>query len=99
MKTIIICGSMKFAEEMKQIAWKLEAEEGFNVLQCIYNEQNEPINGDAEKRLVAAHYRKIDICDAVYIVDIDGYIGKSVANEILYAKKNGKELIFHSQQF
>ena len=98
MKTIIICGSMKFAEEMKQIAWKLEAEEGFNVLQCIYNEQNEPINGDVEKRLVAAHYRKIDICDAVYIVDIDGYIGKSVANEILYAKKNGKELIFHSQQ-
>lgn len=99
MKTITICGSMKFAEEMKQIAWKLEAEEGFNVLQCIYNEQNEPINGDAEKRLVEAHYRKIDICDAVYIVDIDGYIGKSVANEILYAKKNGKELIFHSQQF
>jgi len=98
MKTITICGSMKFAEEMKQIAWRLEVEKGFNVLQCIYNEQNEPITVEAQKRLVAAHYRKIDICDAVYIVDIDGYIGTSVANEISYAKENGKELIFHSRQ-
>lgn len=98
MKTITICGSMKFAEKMKQIAWRLEVEKGFNVLQCIYNEQNEPITDEAQKRLVAAHYRKIDICDAVYIVDIDGYIGTSVADEILYAKENGKELIFHSKQ-
>lgn len=98
MKTITICGSMKFAEEMKQIAWRLEVEKGFNVLQCIYNEKNEPITDEAQKRLVAAHYRKIDISDAVYIVDINGYIGTSVADEILYAKKNRKELIFHSEQ-
>ncbi|MEA4971176.1 MAG: hypothetical protein VB051_11745 [Candidatus Pelethousia sp.] len=98
MKTITICGSMKFAEKMKQIAWRLEVDKGFNVLQCIYNEQNEPITDEAQERLVAAHYRKIDIGDAVYIVDIDGYIGPSVANEILYAKENGKELIFHSEQ-
>lgn len=98
MKTITICGSMKFAEKMKQIAWRLEIEKGFNVLQCVYNEQNEPITNEAQKRLVAAHYRKIDICDAVYIVDIDGYIGTSVAAEISYAKENGKEVIFHSRQ-
>ena len=98
MKTITICGSMKFAEKMKEIAWRLEVEKGFNVLQCIYNDQNETITGEAQKCLVAAHYRKIDICDAVYIVDIDGYIGTSVADEILYAKENGKEVIFHSEQ-
>lgn len=98
MKTITICGSMKFAEEMKQIAWRLEVEKGFNVLQCIYNEKNESITDEEQKHLVAAHYKKIDISDAIYIVDINGYIGKSVANEILYAKENGKELIFHSEQ-
>lgn len=98
MKTITICGSMKFAEKMKQIAWRLEVEKGFNVLQCIYNEQNDPITKEAQKHLATAHYRKIDICDAIYIVDIDGYIGSSVADEILYAKEKGKELIFHSRQ-
>lgn len=87
---------MRFAENMKQIAWKLEAEQGFTVIQCVYNEQNEPVTDEAQKRLAAAHYRKIDICDAIYIVDIDGYIGESVSNEILYAKERGKELIFHS---
>ena len=83
---------------MKQIAWRLEVEKGFNVLQCIYNEKNESITDEEQKHLVAAHYKKIDISDAIYIVDINGYIGKSVANEILYAKENGKELIFHSEQ-
>jgi hypothetical protein len=98
MKTITICGSMKFAEEMKQIAWRLEVEKGFCVIQCVYNEQNEAITDETQKCLAETHYRKIDICDAVYIVDIDGYIGTSVANEILYAKEKGKELIFHSSQ-
>lgn len=97
-KTVTICGSMKFAEEMKQISWELEAEKGVAVIQCVYNEQNEPIPEEVQKRLAAAHYKKIDICDAVYIVDIDGYIGTSVANEISYASVNGKELIFHSKQ-
>ncbi len=98
MKTITICGSMKFSEQMKQIAWKLEIEQGVNVLQCAYNEWNELITDDALKRLTSAHYKKIDLCDAVYIVDIDGYIGSSVEQEISYAKENGKELIFHSSQ-
>lgn len=51
MKTITICGSMKFAEQIKQIAWKLEIEQGVNVLQCAYNELNETITEDALKTL------------------------------------------------
>lgn len=98
MKIITMCGSMKFAEQMKQIAWKLETEQGFNVLQCVYNERNEPVTEDMLKRLASAHKNKIDLCNAVYIVDIDDYIGASVQQEILYAKENGKELIFHSRQ-
>ena len=90
---------MKFAAQMKQIAWKLEIEKGFSVLQCVYNECNEPITDVALKHLTSAHYKKIDLCDAVYIVDINGYIGTSVEREISYAKENGKELIFHSKQF
>lgn len=99
MKTITICGSMKFAEQMKRIAWKLESEQRVNVLQCVYNEWNDPLTEDVLKHLASAHFKKIDLCDAVYIVDINGYIGASVEQEILYAKKNGKELIFHSSQY
>lgn len=87
---------MRFAEQMKQIAWKLETEQGVNVLQCAYNEWNERITDEALKRLTSAHYKKIDMCDAVYIVNIDGYIGAAVKQEMTYAKEKGKEIIFHS---
>lgn len=99
MKTVAMCGSMKFAEQMKQIAWKLETEQGVNVLQCVYNEQKEPVGEEALKRIKEAHYRRIDMSDAVYIVDIGGYIGNSVRQEISYAREKGKEVIFHSNVF
>ena len=47
------------------------------------------------KNLSKAHYKKIDISDAVYIVNIDGYIGKSVSEELHYAQMHSKEIIFH----
>lgn len=90
---------MKFAEQMKQIAWKLETEQGVNVLQCVYNEQKELVGEEALKRIKEAHYRRIDMSDAVYIVDIGGYIGNSVRQEISYAREKGKEVIFHSNAY
>lgn len=51
MKTITLCGSMKFAGQMKQIAWQLETKQGFHVLQCAYNEQDTPITDYALKHL------------------------------------------------
>lgn len=37
MKTVTICGSMKFEKEMQRIAFLLETKHDLNVLQCIYN--------------------------------------------------------------
>lgn len=33
--------------------------------------------------------------DGIYVVNIDGYIGEAVKNEIAYAIKRGKEIIYH----
>lgn len=44
--------------------------------------------------MAKAHYKKIDISDAIYIVNIGGYIGTSVSEELHYAKKHNKEIIF-----
>ena len=40
MKTYTICGSMRFAEDMKKIAYDLEISKGYNILQCVYCEDN-----------------------------------------------------------
>lgn len=95
MKTLTICGSMRFENEMRSIAYDLETKRGYNVLQCIYAPKGACISVEELIRLEKAHYRKIDISDGVYIVNIDGYIGESVKAEIRYAQENGKEILYH----
>ena len=63
MKTIAICGSMKFENEMKRIAFRLETKYKMCVLQCVYNED---LSIDEIAFLNKAHFRKIEISDAVY---------------------------------
>lgn len=96
MKTYTICGSMRFENEMKEIALKLETEYGLNILQCTYSKPDKLLTESQIGNIEQAHYRKIDISDGIYVVDVDGYIGDSVKQEIEYAIKNGKEVLFHS---
>ncbi len=96
MKTYTICGSMRFAKEMQEIALILEIEYGFNILQCTYNPENVNIDDDQKARLINAHLQKISLSDDIYVVDINGYIGQSVQKEISYAHTFNKEIIYHS---
>jgi hypothetical protein len=36
--------------------------------------------------------RKIDLCDEVLILNVNGYIGESTARELAYAQKLGKRV-------
>ena len=98
MKTYTICGSMKFAEDMKKIAYDLEISKGYNILQCVYCEDNIVSTEDELLKLTDAHYRKIDLSDGIYVVNMDGYIGTSVKKEIEYAEMHGKEVLYHYNQ-
>ena len=95
MKVVTISGSMRFSEEMKRIARKLEAEDGVCALQAVYNEDKVNESLDALERIFACHYKKIELSDALYVVNIGGYIGEATKGEIAYAKKTGKEIIYH----
>ena len=74
----------------------LETRHNINVLQCVYNIDNLDITPAEQTNLENAHYRKIELSDAIYVVDIQGYIGNQVYKEISFAKSKGKEVIFHS---
>ena len=49
-------------------------------------------------KLEDAHYRKIDLSDGIYVVNMDGYVGTSVKKEIEYAERHGKEVLYHYNQ-
>lgn len=97
MKTVTICGSMRYEEQMKTISLQLEIAHEFNVLQCVYNPDSIELSNTDRQKLARSHMKKIDLSDAIYVVDIDGYIGESVKGEIEYAKNNQKEIIYHSE--
>ena len=94
-KVVTICGSMKYAKEMIKIATDLEREEGWCVIQCVYGIDSTSITEEEMGNIVNAHWKKIDISDAIYVVNIDGYIGNACKNEIQYALSRGKEIIYH----
>ena len=70
MKTVTICASMKFEKEMQRIAFLLETKHNLNVLQCVYNKDNLEISEKERSFLKNAHFRKIELSDAIYVVDI-----------------------------
>jgi hypothetical protein len=36
------------------------------------------------------HFRKIDLSDGIYVVNVGGYVGSSTKREIAYAEEQGK---------
>ena len=95
MKTYTLCGSMRFEKEMQEVAYYLETQKGYNILQCIYSVVDAKPTVEELHALERAHFHKIDISDGIYVLNIDGYIGESVRKEIDYAEQHGKEVIYH----
>ena len=85
-EVVTICGSMRFENEMKRIAFILEAKHNMTVLQCVYNEDKLDITEEEIDILNRSHFKKIEMSDAIYVVK----------KEIAFAQKLGKEVILHT---
>ena len=95
MKVVTICGSMKFAKEMQKIAGVLAIDKGWCVLQCTYDLDFANLTSENLSLLKNEHLKRIELSDAIYVVNINGRIGESTNYEIEYATKLGKEIIYH----
>lgn len=95
MKIITICGSLKFKNEMIEVAEKLELQENA-VITPIYptNSNKDAYTDEQVDVLDKMHKEKIKISDAIYVVNVGGYIGTSTRSEIEYAKSLGKEILY-----
>lgn len=91
-KIVTICGSMRFKDKMMEISKELEIKNKYVVIQCIYS--NDKFTEKEQQILSDLHYNKIKISDAIYVVNVNVYIGNSTYKEIEYAKKLGKEIMY-----
>ncbi len=92
-KIVTLCGSMRFKKEMLYISEKLELKEKYLVIQCIYSNEDNKLTKEEIDLLGELHYKKIEISDAIFVVNVGGYIGQSTKNEIEYARSLNKEIL------
>ena len=96
MKIITLCGSLKFQEEMMIVAEKL-ALEGNCILAPTYPViENIEIKEEQIAMLKEAHFKRIELSDAILVVNVNNYVGESTNLEIEYAKELGKEIIYYT---
>ena len=91
-KVITLCGSTKFKDEFMEVQKQLTLA-GFIVLSVgCFGHSGDKFSDDQKRMLDDMHKRKIDISDAIFVVNKNGYIGPSTRSEIEYAKSQGKDI-------
>ncbi len=94
-KVVTLCGSLKFKKEMMKVAEELELKKGYSVIQCVYFDNNNWKDYNiSDEEFEKLHLKKIEISDAIFVVNVNGYIGESTKKEIEYAKSLQKEILY-----
>ncbi|NLZ24139.1 hypothetical protein GX888_00080 [Candidatus Dojkabacteria bacterium] len=98
MKSVVICGSKRFKNEMKEFASKLR-DKGIIVYEpYLHNPDKEwKTLSEAYKRFILLglthdHFYKIRKADVVFIYNKGGYIGNSTTLEIGYSVASNKPI-------
>ena len=93
MKLITICGSLKFQNEMMSVSEKLSLE-GNCVFMLVYPVIKRKRNKEELDNLKKIHFKKIELSDAIFVINKDKHIDEGTNLEIEYAKKLGKEILY-----
>ena len=91
---ITLCGSTRFKEQFLEVQKRLTLEGNIVISVGLFGHSgdDEVWTEGTKEMLDDMHKRKIDMADAIYVINVDGYIGESTRSEIEYAKRNGKEV-------
>lgn len=85
-----ICGSTRFRDEMADANRRLTLAGAIVVAPAVFQHAGDSITDAQKEHLDNLHLRKIDLADAVFVVDPGGYIGESTRREIAYGRTHGK---------
>ncbi|RKM63462.1 hypothetical protein D6856_02470 [Butyrivibrio sp. XB500-5] len=98
---ITLCGSTRFKDEFMEAQKRLTLEGnivisvglfGHSGDQEVWENMDEGTLTRTKEMLDDMHKRKIDMADAIYVINVGGYIGDSTRSEIEYAINHDKEV-------
>ena len=98
---ITLCGSTRFKNEFLEAQKRLTLE-GNVVISVglfghsgdteVWGGMDEGSTSKTKEMLDDMHKQKIDMSDAIFVINVNGYIGESTRAEIIYAREHGKEV-------
>lgn len=98
-KIITLCGSTKFKSEFLEVQKQLTLK-GYIVISVGlfgHSGDGEALEPETKRMLDDMHKCKIDMADAIFVIDVDGYVGESTLSEIIYAECNNKDVYYYSK--
>ena len=95
-KVITLCGSTRFKDAFMEAQKRLTLEGNIVISVGLFGHSgdDEVWTPGTKEMLDNMHKRKIDMADAIYVINVGGYIGESTRSEIEYAQKNGKQVLY-----
>ena len=91
---ITLCGSTRFKEQYLEAQKRLTLEGNIIISVGLFGHSgdDETWEPGVKEMLDNMHKRKIDMADAIYVINVGGYIGESTRSEIEYALRTGKKV-------
>ena len=94
---ITLCGSTRFKEDFERVNRELTLK-GFVVISVgCFGHSGDTFTEEDKIMLDEIHKQKIDMADAIYVINRDNYIGESTRSEIEYAKQHDKAIMYMLQ--
>lgn len=93
---ITLCGSTKFKDEFFRVQKELTLKGWIVISVGLFGHSgdDEVWTEGTKEMLDDMHKRKIDLAEAIYVINVGGYIGTSTRSEIEYAKEHDKRILY-----
>lgn len=91
---ITLCGSTKFKYDFFDVAKELTLKGNIVLMPFVFAHSGDIINNIDKIFLDELHLEKINISDAIFVINKDNYIGDSTSREINYAKTVNKKIFY-----
>lgn len=102
-KVITLCGSTKFKDEFIKQQKRLTLEGNIVISLGLFGHsgdsevwegQKEGTSTKTHQMFEEMHKQRIDMADEIFVINVNGYIGEGLRNEIQYAIENNKKINF-----
>lgn len=97
-KVITLCGSTRFKDEFIEAQRQLTLDGHIVISVGLFGHSGDTITEEQKKELDELHKSKIEMSDAIYVINKNGYIGESTQSEIEWAEELGKEIIYMEEK-